>query len=155
MEYAIQRSEDYIAHHGVKGQKWGVRNYQNPDGSLTADGRARLVRSQRYVTDKKRTAGSRIRRTLGAGLIGTIAPGLAGAAGLTGGVLGSIAGLGGSLSGLTAGGVAGLATAGAISAAPLMVAGGLAALTITGIKHGVQAAKVRRGQTFIDKYGIH
>lgn len=28
----------YIAHHGIKGQKWGVRRYQNPDGSLTSEG---------------------------------------------------------------------------------------------------------------------
>ena len=25
----------YLAHHGVKGQRWGVRRFQNPDGSLT------------------------------------------------------------------------------------------------------------------------
>lgn len=30
-----------LYHHGVKGMKWGVRNYQNPDGTLTAEGRAR------------------------------------------------------------------------------------------------------------------
>lgn len=29
----------YLAHHGVKGQKHGVRQYQNKDGSLTALGR--------------------------------------------------------------------------------------------------------------------
>lgn len=40
MEYVIYRSdEDYLVHHGVKGQRWGVRRYQNEDGSLTAEGR--------------------------------------------------------------------------------------------------------------------
>lgn len=32
---------NYLAHHGVKGQKWGVRRYQNEDGTLTQEGRAR------------------------------------------------------------------------------------------------------------------
>lgn len=30
-----------IYHHGIKGQKWGVRRYQNSDGSLTPEGRER------------------------------------------------------------------------------------------------------------------
>ena len=37
MSYTNTYSEIY--HHGIKGQKWGVRNYQNPDGSLTPLGR--------------------------------------------------------------------------------------------------------------------
>lgn len=37
---------DELFHHGVKGQKWGVRRYQEYDGTLTAEGR------QRYRTDK-------------------------------------------------------------------------------------------------------
>lgn len=31
----------YLAHHGILGMKWGVRRYQNPDGSLTAEGQRR------------------------------------------------------------------------------------------------------------------
>ena len=33
--------ETYLAHHGILGQKWGVRRYQNADGSLTSAGKAR------------------------------------------------------------------------------------------------------------------
>lgn len=31
-----------LYHHGVKGQQWGKRRYQNPDGTLTAEGRTHL-----------------------------------------------------------------------------------------------------------------
>ena len=36
--YAINTSQS-LYHHGTKGQKWGKRRYQNPDGSLTPEGR--------------------------------------------------------------------------------------------------------------------
>lgn len=31
-----------LYHHGIKGQKWGIRRYQNEDGSLTPEGKKRL-----------------------------------------------------------------------------------------------------------------
>ena len=46
MEYycGIQMSSgDYICHHGVKGQKWGRRRYQNEDGSLINGGNKRTT----------------------------------------------------------------------------------------------------------------
>lgn len=32
-----------LYHHGIKGQRWGVRRYQNPDGSLTTAGKRRYL----------------------------------------------------------------------------------------------------------------
>lgn len=42
-EYRINEliSSEELYHHGIKGQKWGVRKYQNKDGSLTPAGRER------------------------------------------------------------------------------------------------------------------
>lgn len=34
-------SDSYLAHYGIKGMKWGVRRYQNKDGSYTAAGKRR------------------------------------------------------------------------------------------------------------------
>lgn len=33
--------DEVLVHHGIKGQKWGVRRFQNADGSLTVAGRRR------------------------------------------------------------------------------------------------------------------
>jgi hypothetical protein len=36
---------NYLIHHGIKGQKWGDRRYQNEDGSWTQEGRIRYGKS--------------------------------------------------------------------------------------------------------------
>lgn len=41
-------------HHGIKGQRWGVRRYQNADGSLTAAGKKRYDRDIRENNAKKK-----------------------------------------------------------------------------------------------------
>lgn len=44
--------DNYLAHFGIKGQKWGVRRFQNEDGSLTAAGKERY--GSTYDDVKKR-----------------------------------------------------------------------------------------------------
>ena len=47
-----------LQHHGIKGQKWGVRRFQNADGSLTAEGKKRYsVSDYQQAIDKTKTAG--------------------------------------------------------------------------------------------------
>ena len=49
---------DYIYHHGIKGQRWGVRRYQNADGTLTAAGRRRLNLSNNNLKGSQKIADS-------------------------------------------------------------------------------------------------
>lgn len=42
---------DFISHHGIKGQKWGVRRYQNEDGTLTSEGQKRYA-EYKMLTEK-------------------------------------------------------------------------------------------------------
>lgn len=47
---------DYIAHFGIKGMKWGVRRYQNEDGSLTEAGKAKYGTKKNYKAAMKTRA---------------------------------------------------------------------------------------------------
>lgn len=57
--------EYYLQHYGIAGQKWGVRRFQNEDGTLTEEGKRRyydsLTDNQRKIFDRKMTDGQRKR----------------------------------------------------------------------------------------------
>lgn len=54
MDYIIKDGE--LQHHGILGQKWGVRRFQNKDGSLTQAGKKRITRKQKKALEKARQA---------------------------------------------------------------------------------------------------
>lgn len=41
-------TQDYLSHHGIKGMHWGVRRFQNEDGTLTEAGKKRCVNKRSY-----------------------------------------------------------------------------------------------------------
>lgn len=62
--YNSDDMEDYLEHHGIKGQRWGIRRYQNEDGTLTKDGKARRDR-ERYQKAAGTSAGALLGATFG------------------------------------------------------------------------------------------
>lgn len=51
-QYNYVQYGDVLCHHGIKGQKWGVRRYQNEDGTLTALGKKRLSKNGDITFEK-------------------------------------------------------------------------------------------------------
>jgi len=55
MEKLLMGNQQYLMHHGVKGQRWGVRRYQNEDGSLTEAGKRKAEKAEIKSDAKKLT----------------------------------------------------------------------------------------------------
>ena len=86
---AVLYYESQLCHHGIRGQRWGIRRFQNPDGSLTAAGRRKygrygstsmrlaksgnrkLTTSKTREISKKIAVGTGVAAAVGAGLVGT------------------------------------------------------------------------------------
>ena len=49
--------QEYLMHYGVKGMKWGVRRYQNYDGSYTRNGIAKRSRTTKPLSRKQTKPG--------------------------------------------------------------------------------------------------
>lgn len=60
--WGLTDEEEYIAHHGILGQKWGIRRYQNEDGSLTEEGKRRIYGGGRFESSYNRM--KRARKTV-------------------------------------------------------------------------------------------
>ena len=77
-------SSDSFAHHGVKGQRWGVRKFQNADGSLTEKGRKHYEKAIEKLNRKQTHSDARRGRlerqhpfaVTGAAILGAVAAGM-------------------------------------------------------------------------------
>lgn len=59
MQYYITSGNTALAHHGILGQKWGVRRYQNSDGTLTDAGKKRYNKLNDKLNKSQEKAESR------------------------------------------------------------------------------------------------
>ena len=55
----VNDDTDNLYHHGIKGQKWGIRRYQRKDGSLTPAGRKR---AEKLESDYRSLTGRNLKK---------------------------------------------------------------------------------------------
>jgi len=56
---------NYLAHHGIKGMKWGVRRYETAGGHLTSEGKKRYAKYYKAVSDKVSNAATNAKKKAG------------------------------------------------------------------------------------------
>ena len=68
MQYSYR---DELYHHGIKGQRWGIRRFQNKDGTLTTAGRKHYSNNEDGSTGNKKPVNWKKAAKVGAVIAGT------------------------------------------------------------------------------------
>lgn len=76
-------SDMILCHHGIKGQKWGVRRYQYEDGTLTPEGKIHYGRKEKKQLDIAEGRRSLQKETLAKRAQVTATTGIKGASAMT------------------------------------------------------------------------
>lgn len=62
--WEVTKTETNLQHHGILGMKWGVRRYQNADGTLTKEGKQRKKQQEHNDTLSYRVGSKRLNKRI-------------------------------------------------------------------------------------------